>query len=500
MPFNVGDKVKIPTTKSCGVPLSDVTCISRARMENQNFLYIVTIEDYEGATSYRLSNTFPTGSSAAFREYDLVHYEGDETGGITDYDVVITNPGSSYSHADIRRAHIPYEYAGLPRAGSGDYESFRGKIGKIVFQKSRPTNSLITLFTILTNDNKIIICSIGAFKILDERSGIMPFALGQTVRVEGRVGTVRHLPSNGIVGVDMGLGFEGHNLNSNIETDTGFYYPPSIISPAIERPEPEMPFTVGMKVKLPATKKGGDPATNCHHYRWAVSNNQPYLYIVRIDGDGTAVLNRASGVTTGNFYLLTELEPYFDENPEFVPYEYNLVVDTLTEGKRVKCSVTGATHEFRPITTVIHEDDNIIKGKDDTGWYLEIVKAPFRKPRGERTYTQYIAICPEKVEEYLSSNGVSPEEQERRSTLLAKVAEYKAYQVELQRIITEQHERYEAEQRRIQEERGRVERERQERERREREERERVAREARERAERETAEIMSVGIWCHHAR
>ncbi len=90
----------------------------------------------------------------------------------------------------------------------------------------------------------------------------------------------------------------------------------------------------------------------------------------------------------------------------------NLVVGRLKNGNRVKCGHPGCTrthqaegsnssaeHFFHPnpsyySSKCLYEDDNIQAGRDSSSWLIAHTRRLYRKRRGQRDYTPYVAICP----------------------------------------------------------------------------------------------------------
>lgn len=70
--FKVGDKVKIPKTKSTGYSLQNSIVVREAMKNNQSFLYITKVQDWR----FGLNNTL-LGTGDWFSLKDLEYYEED---------------------------------------------------------------------------------------------------------------------------------------------------------------------------------------------------------------------------------------------------------------------------------------------------------------------------------------------------------------------------------------------------------------------------------------
>ena len=77
--FKVGDKVKIPKTKSTGCPLSSSHVVARAKEENQDYLFIISIGKYAGIKGDNYVLHWKDDGINSEGEYytksDLEHYE-----------------------------------------------------------------------------------------------------------------------------------------------------------------------------------------------------------------------------------------------------------------------------------------------------------------------------------------------------------------------------------------------------------------------------------------
>jgi hypothetical protein len=77
-----------------------------------------------------------------------------------------------------------------------------------------------------------------------------------------------------------------------------------------------------------------------------------------------------------------------------------LVVDRLVSGKRVVCNVCGRTHQvdygFYQHPTerrVMAKNDEALLVRDYDFWYIAYSRSHYKKLRGTRMYTQYLAFC-----------------------------------------------------------------------------------------------------------
>jgi hypothetical protein len=78
----------------------------------------------------------------------------------------------------------------------------------------------------------------------------------------------------------------------------------------------------------------------------------------------------------------------------------SLVVDRLVTGKRVVCNVCGRTHQvdygygqYPTERRVMAKNDEALLVRDYGFWYIVYSRSHYKKLRGTRMYTQYLAFC-----------------------------------------------------------------------------------------------------------
>jgi hypothetical protein len=405
---------------------------------------------------------------------------------------------------------VPLAYRTIEKWSTHDnYNTFDNKRGQIIYQPKSFSACLV-----LFDDGTLAISKVRNLRIIDKKDKAVSDLYSENTKVKVKIDETSYIKgtvvntSNGFIGVDYGTPYEGNNSDDAcLSTSTCMWHTASQISVDEEYIAERLdvfrdivdsdiiyesqiannPFKPGFAVKVPSKLRGAYISDNTVFMNLTrKANTEEYVNHLYVNE-----VVCVAGIVK-NLYKISQ-NPIFDEN---APYEYffssdlsayyyliddptvdtNNIVGNYEVGKRLKCSITGKSHEAKVLTTVIYEDDYTLEGKDDDGWYVHYSKRPYRKPNGTRIYTQYTAICPKKVDEYHNAIVRYNAEMETRNNLSSVIDDFFTIREQLLTSHTVV---------------DRTIRERIVRERRECEERERIETERR---------LAQNGIWCHHFR